>query len=376
MDQEFVFRYLQNTIILNQALIWSVFVLCGYWALCQCFLGKKMGLHNNWMAFIPLVNLIHFCRIARKPGKWFFLLLIPLINLFVFLYLFSEIARACGKSAFLGILLMIPPLTPLIFGYLAFSSRGENVFDEDIGKHDSKVVLLITMGICGCLSAGYIHVPEIHEKIHYHWDRARAFSKKILKLPGDNKKDQWMLEDQWMLKEDAFYIYKDHKGVEHFVSSLKDIPEKYRDQPSNKLLSTELNDDFTILTKEEEGSMLAKLQVAPVPEQLKNTKHKVFIYTFDGDLHQEETKKYFNKFHVPYKILDVKNPEYASELKLKLGLDPHKKYTDLLFPIVEINEQMIERVADETDAYGNVVKHSLNMSKINKILGLRASYEK
>jgi hypothetical protein len=375
MDIDFIFKYLQDTITVNQPLAWGILIFFCYWALCQSVLGNKIGIHHNWMAFIPPLNVFHFCRIARKPGKCFFLLLIPLVNLFVLLYLFAEIARACRKSAFLGILLMIPPLTPLIFGYLAFSSSGENGFDEGTGKHDSKVVLLITLVLCGFLVAGYVYVPEIKEKIHYHWNNTQSFCKKILKLPGKNKKVQWMLEDQWMLKKDTFYTYKDDKGTEHVVSAREDIPEKYRNQSTNTLLSTELNDAFKIMTKEEEAGMLAKLQGAPVPEQLKDAKHKVFIYTFDGDPYREDTKNYFNKFHVPYKILDVKNPEFASELKLKLGLDPNKKYADLLFPIVEINGQLVERVVDQIDSQGTVTEHSLNMQKINKMLGLRASYE-
>ena len=354
-----------NALLANKMLVWITLAIYGYVSLCQCLIGSKTGTTHNWMAFFPILNGFHFCRIAGKSGWWFFLMLVPFLNILVLIYLFVEIARARGKHALVGLLLLFPVLNFLIWGYLAFSSS--DVSTDDSGKSHSKVVVLLAVLMMLALPAAYLYgPPEIKEKTNAYWEQILTFGKKTVKVP---------LSDELMLKEDNFYVYKDLEGSEHFVSTREDVPEQYRDQ-ARKVVSTDLGGQFKLMSKEEEGAMLNKVQGAPLPEQLKNAQHEILVYTFDGDEHLQETKEYFVKFNMPYKVLDVmKNPEYASQLKLKLGLDVNKRYDNLLFPVLEIDGQMVERVVDQTDSKGNVVSHSLNTPKINKIFGLRAAFE-
>lgn len=400
-------QYIQALLLANSWIVYITTVFYFYDSLCRYITGRKIGTSDNWWAFFPILRFFHLFRMAGKSWRWPFLictiialflslylypsyqfikdlfpaLFFPFLCTFTcvisFLYIYAEIARARGKSTLWAILWIIPPLNPLVWGYLAFSSVDAPRDNDNSSDRDSKIITVLMTLIMSTFLIAYEFGPlEIREKISSYWNQTLSFCKTMLTYPSKDKKDKWKLQDEWMLKEDVFYSYKDSKGTEHFVSSREDVPEQYRDQRESPILSTDLGGQFKIMTKEEEGGMLNKLQGAPLPEHLKNTQHEIFIYTFDKDPHLADTKAYFSEFHLPYKILDVlKNMEYASQLKMKLGLDQNLKYNDLLFPILEIDGQMIERVVDQIDSKGRVIEHSLNKPKINKIFGLRATYE-
>lgn len=73
-----------------------------------------------WAALVPLYDLIVVLRIAGRPWWWLFLLLVPLVNVVVFLFVCLDLARAFGRSAAFGVgLLALAPICQLI---LAFGS--------------------------------------------------------------------------------------------------------------------------------------------------------------------------------------------------------------------------------------------------------------
>ena len=182
-------------------------------------------------------------------------------------------------------------------------------------------------------------------------------------------------KDELMTKKEDFYVWKDDKGCEHYEDSLASVPAEYRNKVKT-LSSDKMDGSVEIMTKVEQGKILRKIESRPPPEQMKGAEHKIFIYSFQGDGDLGETKDYFEKFNMPYTILDViANPEYAAQLKMKLGLDINKKYSNINFPVVEIDGQIIERIVEETDKNGKVTKTSLNTAKINKIFGLRSTFE-
>lgn len=73
---------------------------------------------EGWAAIIPIYNVIVELEIIRKPIWWIVLMLIPFVNLVVFIIISLELAKVFGKSAGFGILLALVP----IIGYpmLAF----------------------------------------------------------------------------------------------------------------------------------------------------------------------------------------------------------------------------------------------------------------
>ena len=177
-----------------------------------------------------------------------------------------------------------------------------------------------------------------------------------------------------MTASQTFYSWKDRDGVEHFADSLDQVPPEARSRVQ-KVSSDKIGGSLELMTKAEEGAMLKKMQKTPPPEHLKALNFQIQIYTYEGNEELGETKSYFDMYNMPYKILDVvANPEYASQLKIKMGLDINQKY-QLALPIIEINGELIQRVILSKDKNGNPVRTALDKDKINKIFGLRSTYE-
>jgi len=90
-----------------------------YFSLMLMIIARKSNTPNAWLAWIPLANLFLLCRIARKPGWWVLLLLIPLVNLIAGVVIWMRIAEARGKPAWSGVLVIVPFLNLVAIAYLA-----------------------------------------------------------------------------------------------------------------------------------------------------------------------------------------------------------------------------------------------------------------
>ncbi|HKV26527.1 MAG TPA: DUF5684 domain-containing protein [Candidatus Acidoferrum sp.] len=103
-----------------------VYVICllafyVYFALALQTIAQKTNTENPWLAWIPIVNIVLMCMIAKKPIWWIILCFIPLVNLVIFILLWMGIAEARNKPNWWGILLIVPILNIIVPGYLAWS---------------------------------------------------------------------------------------------------------------------------------------------------------------------------------------------------------------------------------------------------------------
>ena len=57
----------------------------------------------GWGAIVPFYNLYLMIKMAGKPGWWFVLALIPIVNIVILVILSIEIAKGFGKSEGFGI---------------------------------------------------------------------------------------------------------------------------------------------------------------------------------------------------------------------------------------------------------------------------------
>jgi hypothetical protein len=69
---------------------------------------EKAG-RPGWAAIIPFYNFYVLCTIAGRPGWWWVLLLIPLVNLVIWFIVMLDAAKAFGRSAGFGIGLALLP---------------------------------------------------------------------------------------------------------------------------------------------------------------------------------------------------------------------------------------------------------------------------
>lgn len=99
--------------------IFLVFYL--YFGICYMQIAKKTQTPNTWWAWIPILNILLFVKIAGKPWWWVLLLLIPLVNIIISIILWMEVAKKRGKPDWVGILIIVPVVGFFIPAYLAFS---------------------------------------------------------------------------------------------------------------------------------------------------------------------------------------------------------------------------------------------------------------
>jgi hypothetical protein len=92
-------------LILMIAAVWKVFTKAG---------------QPGWAVLIPIYNAIVWLRVCGKPGWWFILLLIPVVNFIITLLASLGMAKNFGKSAAFGIGLWL--LGPIFLLILAFGN--------------------------------------------------------------------------------------------------------------------------------------------------------------------------------------------------------------------------------------------------------------
>ena len=72
----------------------------------------------GWASIIPIYNLIVMLEIVGKPLWWFFLLLIPFVNLVILIIIAIELAKVFGKGGGFAAGLILLPI--VFYPILAF----------------------------------------------------------------------------------------------------------------------------------------------------------------------------------------------------------------------------------------------------------------
>lgn len=96
-------------------------VLWIYMAIAFMRIAAKTQTPNGWLAWIPIANIALMLMIAKRPMWWVALLLIPFVNIVIFIIVSMDIAKNRGKPAWIGALMVVPFVNLFIPGYLAFS---------------------------------------------------------------------------------------------------------------------------------------------------------------------------------------------------------------------------------------------------------------
>ncbi len=83
-------------------------------------MGKKANSQYPWFAFIPILNAVLMLDIAGKDLWWILLMLIPCVNIVIFVIVWMGIAEAMNKPNWLGVLMLVPVVNWILPFYLAF----------------------------------------------------------------------------------------------------------------------------------------------------------------------------------------------------------------------------------------------------------------
>lgn len=85
---------------------------------------RKAG-EPGWPAIIPFLNFYYMVKISGRPGWWFLLFFVPILNIVIWLMVAMDTAYAFGKSNVYGILLFfLPWIGYLLVGFGDAQYRG------------------------------------------------------------------------------------------------------------------------------------------------------------------------------------------------------------------------------------------------------------
>ena len=96
-------------------LLWLALVVAIIGGMWKTF--QKAG-QPGWAAIVPIYNIVVLMRIARKPGWWVLLCLIPIVNIIVIVIVSLEVAKNFGKGTGFGLGLAF--LSPIFYGILGY----------------------------------------------------------------------------------------------------------------------------------------------------------------------------------------------------------------------------------------------------------------
>jgi hypothetical protein len=99
--------------------------------------GSKPGL----MIWIPVLQMFPLLRAAKMTAWWFVAFLIPPFSLVAHIVWCVKIAKACGKSALVALLLILPVTNLLAFLYLALSNGDRQPAEKVMGLQRHTAVL-------------------------------------------------------------------------------------------------------------------------------------------------------------------------------------------------------------------------------------------
>jgi hypothetical protein len=84
-------------------------------------MAKKEGIDNAWFAWIPILDIYLMTQIAGIEWWYLLLMFIPCVNFFVAIYIWWQICEARGKPGVLSLLMLIPIANLLVPLFLAFT---------------------------------------------------------------------------------------------------------------------------------------------------------------------------------------------------------------------------------------------------------------
>ncbi len=111
-----------------------IFLLVGYvlLSISLYFLFNKVG-EEGWKGLVPGLNFVVWCRLIGRPDWWAALLLIPIVNLFIYAGMAIDMVRSFGKLGFWQSFLAVVG-APFYFFYLA--TRPEETYEGPVLEHE------------------------------------------------------------------------------------------------------------------------------------------------------------------------------------------------------------------------------------------------
>jgi hypothetical protein len=91
-----------------------------YTSLAYMNIAKKLNHPNPWFAWVPILNIVLHFQLAQMSGWLVLVMLIPLVNLVVYIIALMKICERRGMDKLLGLLALIPIANFILLGILAW----------------------------------------------------------------------------------------------------------------------------------------------------------------------------------------------------------------------------------------------------------------
>jgi hypothetical protein len=101
-----------------------------FYSYCCLLICRKAGHPPGVLIWLPLLKLLPMLRAAGMSCWWLVACFVPLLNLVPLVLWPLKIAKARGKSVWIGVLLLLPVANVFAFLYLAFSDSAAEGEDE------------------------------------------------------------------------------------------------------------------------------------------------------------------------------------------------------------------------------------------------------
>lgn len=111
-----------GTILIIALVVWLISVI-SYWKIFT-----KAG-KPGWASLIPIYNTIVIIEIVKKPVWWFFLLLIPIVNIVYAIWIINLLSKSFGKSEGFTVGLILLPV--VFLPILAFDNSAQYIYNTN-----------------------------------------------------------------------------------------------------------------------------------------------------------------------------------------------------------------------------------------------------
>lgn len=101
-----------------------------YFSLCFFLIAKKLNVPAPWTAWVPIVNIWTLLQAAGKPCWWVLLFFIPVVGFVVIIYVWMCITENLGRNKWLGLLILVPIVSLVYIGVLAFSKQEQLAYSH------------------------------------------------------------------------------------------------------------------------------------------------------------------------------------------------------------------------------------------------------
>ena len=134
-----------NLASINPTIIYAAlgiaFIVFLFFSLCSRMICQKAGAEPGVLIWLPVLQMIPLFRAAGMSPAWLLAYFVPFLNLVAQIMWSLNIAKARNKSVGVGILLLLPILNVFAFLYLAFSDSGSDSA-KPAKKQGSRVLVL------------------------------------------------------------------------------------------------------------------------------------------------------------------------------------------------------------------------------------------